>query len=168
MHTCATCSLDPMPASFIKQHASVLVPDITNITNESLRSVNHSTLLRVLQHRIGLGGTAIMWFESYLTERTNAVAIGDSTALSVALQRRVLQGSVLGPILFTIYTLHLGDIVRRHDLNGHFYADDMQLFVFAFWCVYSLSLEWVAFQPGSSPITIQMYDNIAARVSVRR
>ena len=35
---CATCSLDPMPTSFIKQHASVMIPVITNITNESLRS----------------------------------------------------------------------------------------------------------------------------------
>ena len=37
---CATCSLDPMPTSFIKQHASVMIPVITNITNESLRSVS--------------------------------------------------------------------------------------------------------------------------------
>ena len=92
-------------------------------------TVNHSKLLRVLQHSIGLGGPALMWFESYLRERTQAVAIRDSTAPSVELQRGVPQGSVLGPILFTIYTLALGDIVRRHDLNGHFYADDMQLYV---------------------------------------
>ena len=92
-------------------------------------TVNHSKLLRVLQHRIGLGGTALMWFESYLRERTQAVAIRDSTAPSVELQRGVPQGSVLGPILFTIYTLALGDIVRRLDLKGHFYADDMQLYV---------------------------------------
>ena len=41
---CATCSLDPMPTSFVKQHASVLIPAITNITNESLRvGLFHST-----------------------------------------------------------------------------------------------------------------------------
>ena len=71
-------------------------------------TVNHSKLLRVLQHRIGLGGTALMWFESYLRERTQAVAIRDSTAPSVELQRGVPQGSVLGPILFT----HISS--RRH------------------------------------------------------
>ena len=70
-----------------------------------------------------------MWLESYLKERTQAVAIRYSTAPSVELQRGVPQGSVLGPILFTIYTLALGDIVRRHDLKEHFYADDMQLYV---------------------------------------
>ena len=68
-------------------------------------TVNHSTLLRVLQHRIGLGGTALMWCESYLRERTQAVAIRYSTVPSVELQRGVPQGSVLRPILFTIYTL---------------------------------------------------------------
>ena len=35
---CATCSLDPMPTSLIKQHASVMIHVITKITNESLRS----------------------------------------------------------------------------------------------------------------------------------
>ena len=65
-------------------------------------SVDHSKLLRVMQHRIGLGGTALMWFESYLRERTQAVAIRHSTAPSVELQRGVPQGSVIGPIFFTI------------------------------------------------------------------
>ena len=88
-------------------------------------TVNHSTLLRVLQHRIGLGGTALMWCESYLRERTQAVAIRDSIAPSVELQRGVPQGSVLGSTLFTTYTLALGDIIRRHDLKGHSYADNM-------------------------------------------
>ena len=92
-------------------------------------TVNHSTLLRVLQNRIGLGGTALMWFESYLRERTQAVAIRDSTAPPFELHRGVPQASVLGPILFTIYTLALGDIVRRHDLKGHVYADGVQLYV---------------------------------------
>ena len=92
-------------------------------------TVNHSELLRVLQHRIGLGGTALMWFESYLRERTQAVVIRDSTAPSIEVQQGVPQGSVLRPILFTIYTLALGDIVRHHDLNGHIYADDMQIYV---------------------------------------
>ena len=53
----------------------------------------------------------------------------------------------------------------RHICSCNVHACLLRL---AFWCVYPLSLEWVAFQPGSSTITIQMYDNLAARVSVRR
>ena len=41
----------------------------------------------------------------------------------------VPQGSILGPVDYSIYTFPVGDIIRRHHLQYHMYMDDTQLYV---------------------------------------
>lgn len=93
-------------------------------------TVHHSTLLKRLQQRIGVKGIPLQWFQSYLEGRTQSVCVSSSTSTPTQMQYGVPQGSVLGPLLFTIYTLPVGDIAREFDVYIHLYADDTQLYIF--------------------------------------
>ena len=70
-------------------------------------TVIHDHLLNLLKYRFGVVGTALMWFTDYLKGLTQRVALdgihGQIQSDSVTLKCGVPQGSVLGPILFTLY-----------------------------------------------------------------
>ena len=92
-------------------------------------TVDHDVLVTRLEQRFGVTGCAIAWIKSYLSDRSQSVKIHGSVSDDTPLVFGVPQGSALGPILFTMYTTPIGDIIRRHQLNFHLYADDTQLYV---------------------------------------
>jgi hypothetical protein len=93
-------------------------------------TVDHTTLLRRLAVSYGLGGSVLAWFSSYLTGRKQCVRRGAYRSTQTDLLSGVPQGSVLGPILFLLYTADLLQLVERHDLHPHLYADDTQIYGF--------------------------------------
>ena len=91
-------------------------------------TIDHGILLSRLHTSFGISGTVYKWFESYLSNRTNRVKILDKYSDTTVLQYGVPQGSVLGPVLFTLYTEPLSDIIKLFEYLYHFYADDSQLY----------------------------------------
>ena len=92
-------------------------------------TVDHSILLTRLQNWFGLDGLSLDWFSSYLSLRSQAVSINDSISAFSTLSCGVPQGSVLGPLLFTLYTTPLGSVISKNSLKYHLYADDTQLYI---------------------------------------
>ena len=76
-------------------------------------TVDHCILLSRLSSRFGIGGTALEWFRSYLSDRTQFVNVNGSTSERHVLQFGVPQGSVLGPLLYSLYTSPLSDIANK-------------------------------------------------------
>ena len=70
----------------------------------------------------------LFWFRSYLSNRTQAVTVNGLHSQQTTLHFGDLQGSVLGLVLFILYTRPLSDTVKKHTVNHHAYANDNQLY----------------------------------------
>ncbi len=80
-------------------------------------TVDHKILFDRLQNRCSIRGNVLKFLRSYLTDRKQKVVIGDNEFTTRDLKYGVLQGSVLGPILFNIYMSPFRDLIRKHGFN---------------------------------------------------
>ncbi len=86
-------------------------------------TIDHDKLVQRLRDEYGLSSSVLQWFISYSLGRTQSVKIHDTMSESKLLTCGVPQGSVLGPILFTMYTRPLGKVIAEKELAHHLYAD---------------------------------------------
>ena len=111
----------------IDQHGIVIL--ILLDLSAAFDTIDHDVLFSRMEGTLGITGPALEWFRSYLGDRTLRVQIDDSFSASQEILWSVPQGSVLGPLLFLIYPLPLGILIRKHGLELHAYADDTQLYI---------------------------------------
>ena len=105
------------------------VPFVMLDLSAAFDMVDHAILLRRLHSTYGFSDTALDWIKSYLFGRSQRVRVGNDTSSYRTICHGVPQGSVLGPLLYPLYSGPIGNICRKHGVKYHLYADDIQLYL---------------------------------------
>lgn len=129
-----------------KQHCVSLFIDLS----KAFDTVDHDIMLKRLVN-IGLSNQAVSWFKDYLSDRTQCVQFDGKSSAVLTVQKGVPQGSVLGPLLFTIYINNVGKNVPK--ASFHFYADDTVIYC----CAATLKKAFDELQTAFTMVQAQLY-----------
>ena len=84
----------------------------------SFDTIDHEILLERLRFRYGFSNLVLQWFTSYLVDRPQHIVLDKFSSQPRRLSCGVSQGSVLGPVLFSLYISPLEDVIMAHGLNA--------------------------------------------------
>jgi len=110
-------------------------------------TIDHNILISRLSSWFGIHGSVLCWFKSYLSFRSFRVRCDNNFSSFHTFSCGVSKGSVLGPLLFVMYTAFLSTLILFLYLDHHFYADDTQLFFF----IHPLNFDSSISHPQSTP-----------------
>ena len=128
-HSCETAMvkiMDDMYEHIAKDESIVLL--LLDLSS-AFDTIDHSILLEKLSTSYGIKGDVHKWISSYLSERSFEVFVEGKGSTKGWLIYGVPQGSLLGPLLFILYTKDITAIALKHGLSIHIYADDTQLYI---------------------------------------
>ena len=83
----------------------------------AFNTIDHSILLSRMESFLGVIGSALQWFKSYLPGRKQRIKINDDFSENQEILWSVPQGSVLGALLFLIYIVPLAQLIRSYGLS---------------------------------------------------
>ena len=101
---------------------------LLDVSGAAFDTVDHSILLERLSTSFGLGGQAYSWFDSNISGRSQSVRLGGTSSPKTSVRFGIPQGSVLGPVLYVLYTAVVARIVESFGLQVYLYADDTQIY----------------------------------------
>ena len=108
-----------------------LSPNKGNISvlafSSAFDTIDHTIRVHRLHTDFGFTDAVLQWFSSYLTDRTHYVSLSNHCSDFAPVHSGVPHGSVLGPILFTMYIKPLSAIIDSHSIIHHSFSDDLQL-----------------------------------------
>ena len=87
-------------------------------------TINHELFLNPLAERYGITGCVLRLFTTYFQNRSQYISVNDALSQPHTPLEGVPQGSVIGPLSFTMYTAPLENVINAHSLGRMIYADD--------------------------------------------
>lgn len=124
--TALLCTLDSIYRSSDAGMPTIL---ISLDLSAAFDMIDHRTLLTRLSSSFGITGTPLSFLSSYLSNRTQSVHSGTASSCTTNCHTGVPQGSVLGPILFSLYVSPISHIANCFGVSLQQYADDTQLYI---------------------------------------